>query len=251
MSIGEALAAARRQAGLTISQVSHRTRIREGIIRDIERDDYSHCGGDFYARGHIRSIAHAVGADPGPLISEYDATRRAPQPVTAADAFRPVTPIKLHERRRGHWGAALGLALVILVGFGAYHVISGIRHTPGAASTAASRTGSARHRHAGHARQRPAPKPSAVVAPYAHSVVIQLAAIEDCWVEFTSPSGGYLLQDYVVGGTSQTWTFGYAVDMRLGNPGGIRLTVDGKNPLPPGTANPITLSLGLNDKIST
>ena len=34
--------------------------------------------------------------------------------------------------------------------------------------------------------------------------------------------------------------------MRLGNPGGIRLTVDGKNPLPPGTDNPITLSLGLN-----
>ena len=32
--------------------------------------------------------------------------------------------------------------------------------------------------------------------------------------------------------------------MRLGDPGGIRLTVDGKNPLPLGTANPITLSLG-------
>jgi hypothetical protein len=39
--------------------------------------------------------------------------------------------------------------------------------------------------------------------------------------------------------------------MRLGNPGAIRLTVDGKNPLPPGTADPITLSLGLNDKISS
>ena len=64
MSIGDALAAARRQAGLTITQVSQRTCIRETIVRGIERGDYSACGGDFYARGHIRSIARAVGLDP-------------------------------------------------------------------------------------------------------------------------------------------------------------------------------------------
>ncbi len=254
MSIGETLAAARRQAGLTISQVSERTRIRETIIREIERDDYSSCGGDFYARGHVRSIARAVGADPGPLIGEYDATRRAPEPVTAADAFRPVTPIKLREPRRRHWGAALGLALVIVVGFGAYHVISSTRHTR-ATPMAAARSRVATHHHARHAQPtHPAPTTAPVVpvvAPYAHSVVIQLVAIEDCWVEFTSPGGGYLFQSYVDGGTSQTWTFSYAVDMRLGNPAGITLTVDGKNPLPAGTIDPITLSLGLNDKITS
>ena len=65
--IGEVLAAARSQAGLTITQVSQRTRIRETIIGGIERDDFSGCGGDFYARGHIRAIARAVGADGEPL----------------------------------------------------------------------------------------------------------------------------------------------------------------------------------------
>ena len=64
MSIGDALAQARSQAGLTIAQVSQRTRIRETIIRGIEHDDFSACGGDFYARGHIRSIARVVGARP-------------------------------------------------------------------------------------------------------------------------------------------------------------------------------------------
>jgi hypothetical protein len=34
-------------------------------------------------------------------------------------------------------------------------------------------------------------------------------------------------------------------------PGGVSLTVDGKNPLLPGTVNPITLSLGLNGNISS
>ena len=72
MSIGDTLAEARRQRGLTITQVSQETRIRETLIRGIEQGDFSSCGGDFYARGHIRSIASVVGVDPVPLIREYD-----------------------------------------------------------------------------------------------------------------------------------------------------------------------------------
>jgi hypothetical protein len=79
--IGEALGQARHEAGLTVTQVSEKTRIREAIIRDIERDDYSACGGDFYARGHIRAIARAAGTDSEPLIRQYDAAHRP------ADAF--------------------------------------------------------------------------------------------------------------------------------------------------------------------
>jgi hypothetical protein len=76
VSIGEVLAAARLEAGMTVSDVSDRTRITRTIITAIEVDDYAGCGGDFYARGHIRSIARAVGADPGPLIREYDGDRQ-------------------------------------------------------------------------------------------------------------------------------------------------------------------------------
>jgi uncharacterized protein DUF4115 len=67
-------------------------------------------------------------------------------------------------------------------------------------------------------------------------------------VGFTTPTGGYLFPSYVVAGTSKRWAFRHPVTMRLGNPGGIRLTVDGTNPLPPGTAHPLTLSLGLPGK---
>jgi len=78
VSIGEDLAEARCRARFSVAEVSQRTRIRETIIRGIEHDDYSACGGDFYARGHIRAIARAVGTDPGPLIEEYDAAHHAP-----------------------------------------------------------------------------------------------------------------------------------------------------------------------------
>jgi len=92
MSIGAELAAARRQAGLTVTEVSHRTRIREAIVQGIERDDFSPCGGDFYARGHIRAIARVAGIDPEPLVREYDEAREAAtQEITipAGRASRP------------------------------------------------------------------------------------------------------------------------------------------------------------------
>jgi hypothetical protein len=109
----------------------------------------------------------------------------------------------------------------------------------------------ASHRHPRAATPPPAPASTRAATPYAHTIAIHLTAIQDCWVGFTAPASGYLSQAYVVAGTSKTWTFRHAVDMRLGNPGGITLTVDGKNPLPPGTTQPITLSLGLDGKISS
>jgi Helix-turn-helix domain len=80
VGIGGALAEARSEAGLTVDQVSERTRIRATIIRAIERDDYAVCGGDFYARGHIRAIARVVGTDPAPLIEQYDIAHFLPPP---------------------------------------------------------------------------------------------------------------------------------------------------------------------------
>ena len=248
MSIGEDLAQARRRAGLTVTQVSQKTCIRETIIRGIEQDDYRACGGDFYARGHIRAIARVVGADPGPLIAEYDAAHHAPRPVTAADLLRPAGPVTIRERHRSHWAAVLALVLVAALGVVAYHVLAASRPAPAGHTAAGPGLHAASHR---HAAAPPAPAATAPApAPSAPKIAIHLIAIEDCWVGFTTPAGGYLFQSYVVAGTSKRWAFWHPVNIRLGNPGGIRLTVDGKNPLPPGTANPITLSLGVPGKIS-
>ena len=124
VSIGDTLAEARRQADLTVTQVSQRTCIRETIIRGIERGDYSACGGDFYARGHIRSIARAVGADPEALIREYDETQGEPRAISAADVFEPATPIKIRERRGPNGSRAMLLALAVVVGLVVYHLVS-------------------------------------------------------------------------------------------------------------------------------
>ena len=75
MSVGEALTKARLRAGLTVDELSERTRIRKTVISRIEQDDYDACGGDVFVRGYVRAIAGAVGIDARPLISEYNRTR--------------------------------------------------------------------------------------------------------------------------------------------------------------------------------
>lgn len=250
MSIGDALADARRQAGLTITQVSQRTCIRETIIRGIERGDFSACGGDFYARGHIRSVARAVGADDEELIREYDALHGAPQAIRAADVFEPATPIRLKERRRPNWSLAMVLVLAVIAGYGVYRVVnSSVSHS---ASVQAS-TGRLTQRHHTQPSTTSSTPPATPASPSVanQSVVISLTAIQDCWVEFTKPDGRFLSQAYVVGGSSKTWTFTQAVNMDIGNPGGIMLTVNGKKLGSPGSAGqPVTLSLGPGKPVS-
>ena len=118
MSIGGALADAREQAGLSVLQVSERTRIRPSIIRNIEADDYSECGGDFYARGDIRSIAEVVGADPAPLIQEYDRAYRAATGPAAATSLDELVRVSAKPEPPGRPGrlVILGLGLVAAAG---------------------------------------------------------------------------------------------------------------------------------------
>ena len=75
MTVGESLAQARRKAGLTIDELSERTKIRASVISSIEADDYEACGGDLYVRGYVRAIAGAIGVDAQGLIRSYDQAR--------------------------------------------------------------------------------------------------------------------------------------------------------------------------------
>ena len=112
MSIGEALASARREHGLTVDEVSQATRIRSTLIRAIENDDFGPCGGAVYARGHIRSIARAVGIDPTPLIEQFDAENgTAPQLVT--DGIFEAESKAKPERTGPRWGAAMVAAVLV------------------------------------------------------------------------------------------------------------------------------------------
>ncbi|MBA2640167.1 MAG: helix-turn-helix domain-containing protein [Nocardioidaceae bacterium] len=84
--VGSQLAGARQRLRLSIDDVADRTRIRPHVIDAIEVDDFSSCGGDVYARGHLRALARVLGVDGDPLVAQFDA-RYASAPVTARRVF--------------------------------------------------------------------------------------------------------------------------------------------------------------------
>jgi cytoskeletal protein RodZ len=166
MTIGETLAKARRDAGLTVTQVSERTRIRQAIIQAIERDDYTPSGGDFYARGNIRDIARVVGTDAVPLIAEYDETVREPEEITAAEALEPAMPVRAVEPRRTNWTVVLAVVLLAAFGFLGYRLASspaGHQTATPAAESAPAHHAAAHTRPSGHAAAHP--KPTATNRP--------------------------------------------------------------------------------------
>jgi cytoskeletal protein RodZ len=231
VSIGDSLAEARRQAGLTITQVGQQTRIRESIIRGIEADDFSGCGGDFYARGHIRSIATAIGLPAAPLIREYDAEHGAPGAMRAADVFEPSTPIKIRERRSPSLSLIVVVVLLAIIGFSAYHLVSSHRTNSATALPKVSAT----------VKPKPTAKPRPSPSATPSDVVIHLTANEACWAQLKNNSDGtQIYMGTIPAGSSMTWTEKHAVQMSLGNPGGIVLTVDGKRQTPH-TVEPVTL----------
>lgn len=240
MSIGDALAEGRRQAGLTITQVSQRTCIRETIIRAIERGDFSGCGGDFYARGHIRSIAGAVGIDPLPLIDEYDAIMGAPAVISAAEVFQPVVPVKLRERRKPNWTAALAVAVVFAAGIFGYEHFAGRSQAAPARQTAPHQAGTSAK---ALARTRTRVQVTHRTAHRSHRLDIRLTARQNCWVQITSATGRTIYRGMVYAGTSRNWVERHSVTMVIGNPAAVRLTVNGKNPVPRGSVSTLTLSL--------
>jgi cytoskeletal protein RodZ len=72
MSLGEFIQGARESAGLSIDELAERTSIRAGLLREIEKNNFVHCGGDTYARGHLRNIAAVISVDAQTLIDLYN-----------------------------------------------------------------------------------------------------------------------------------------------------------------------------------
>src|SRR4051812_13766253 len=69
--LGRALQQAREARGLSEVQVGEAINLRATVVRAIERDDFTLCGGDVYARGHVRAYAKHIGLDAAPLLEAY------------------------------------------------------------------------------------------------------------------------------------------------------------------------------------
>ncbi|MFE6687433.1 helix-turn-helix domain-containing protein [Streptomyces sp. NPDC057743] len=232
-SVGRALQQARIGAGLTVEEVSTATRVRIPIVHAIEQDDFSRCGGDVYARGHIRVLARAVFLDPQPLIARYDADHGGrPTPTVAAPLFEAerIRP----EPRRPNWTAAMVAAIVAVVGFAGFTFFSsgGKREAaPVATDTAkADKPGPAASTIRPRAPQpKPAPSDGAIAGLPKDKVTIKVTAKDgQSWVSAKDANGKLLQDGLLKQGESKTFTDKKRIDLVVGNAGAVQLYVNGK-----------------------
>lgn len=235
-SVGRALQQARIAAGLTVDEVSSVTRVRVPIVQGIEQDDFSRCGGDVYARGHIRVLARAVRLDPQALIDQFDAEHGGrPEPTPAAPLFdaERIRP----EPRRPNWTAAMVAAIVAVVGFVGFTLFSGGGGNDG--SSVAEETGSAKptasassspsaspSKSGGH---KPEPSESAIAGVPADKVTVKLTAEDgQSWISAQDHNGRLMDEGVLRKGQSKTFSDSKRIDLVLGNADAIKLFVNGK-----------------------
>jgi cytoskeletal protein RodZ len=263
VSIGQALAAARREAGLSVDDVSAKTRLRATVIRAIENDDFSLCGGDFYARAHLRTLATLVGADAAALVAEYDASHVDPDELPVASQVfeteatgRAIT--RRTERRAPNWGAAAAAMVLVVV-----IIVAGVQllgHGGGGgnnpvAQGSVSQTAppsSPAPTQSTVSPSEPAPSqdetpPSSAVAEAGVHVVLSVTTAK-CWVLASASNGSVIYQGVLNPGDSKTFDDAHKVSLRLGNAPATHLVVNNVDiGTPSSKTNVVDLSFGPGD----
>lgn len=131
MTIGAELRQAREQGGLTLVEISQRTKIRVPALRAIERDDFGQLPGGVISRGFLKLFAREVGLDADEIVTRFtaevesDATERHSRldrhgREVAADQGASVRHQEAAEgeRSRGPRAAALAVAVFAILAIG-------------------------------------------------------------------------------------------------------------------------------------
>lgn len=242
MDVGSTLHKARIERGLYIPELVYRTRIRADVIEAIEHNDFSKCGGDVYARGHVRALAAALEVPIEPLLEAMGA------PVDAASAEvveqEPLNIWELQERsrvpsERRLWTIA-AIAAVIIIAALVWQSRQGSSKplpTPTTtASTSASPTASASSTDtaspspsatdSSSASPTTSATPTATASPVAGSVRLRLDAYGTTWVEVTNASGTVYVGT-MRAGDHRNFSSTSTVSVTIGNAVAMTITANG------------------------
>lgn len=111
MTIGAALTQAREALGLTVQDVSLRTKIRGDYLRALENDAWEALPERTFTRAYLQRYAQELGLDPEPLLSRLDQAL-PPDPAAVRGDVAGRSELKRGETRRSEAGRRLeqGLA---------------------------------------------------------------------------------------------------------------------------------------------
>jgi cytoskeletal protein RodZ len=233
MNLGEVLKSARTAAGLSIEDLAAITSVRAGLLSEMERNDFSHCGGDIYARGHLRNIAPKLGLDPAQLIDLYNTEHSMEsRSINEMLAESNVTRVP-KEKKSLSWKvpAAFSVATLLVLGV-AQIVYSNINSSNTTSATpiesaSPSATPSA----------EPTPTSSSSEVPATGGVTLLITAARGNSLIDIVVDGEHVDKGSIFQGESKSFEATTSISVFFSNPAGLDVTVNGELLQPLGGQN--------------
>jgi len=237
MTLGRTIRDAREAAHVSIESLSDSTSIRIGLLSEMESDNFKHCGGDTYARGHLRNIAQRIGIDPQILIDLYN-DQHAAESQRIQDSLADNNVLQVpREKKSLSWKvpavASIAILLVIAV---VQIVISNQSSSPVAAPTISASTSPSVT-----ATPSATPTASVVAAPSTAATHGPVSLV------VSAPRGNSYIDIIVDGkdvekgsifqGETKSYKGSTAISVYFSNPAGLDVTFNGKLLAPLGGQN--------------
>ena len=246
MSLGSLITQARKSAGLSIEDLSAATNIRSSLLREMESDSFGNCGGETYARGHIRNIATKLGVDPLIFIAAFEEEQmqvdRSMQDLLVEKGVMK----EPQEARKVSWKVlatisvsslfVVGLAQIIISNTSSLDIPEPIATTSESASPTPSASAS-----------EATPTEEATVSTGTGVELVITATRAKSWLFVSDASGRTLFSGQIARGTAKTFSTDLSLNVKIGNAGGVDLTVNGKSVDPIGAdGEVVSVSYGVD-----
>ena len=223
----------------SLESLSDATSIRMGLLSEMESNNFKHCGGDIYARGHLRNIAAIIGLNPQILIDLY-IEEHAIESQRIQDSLVDNNVIQVpREKKSLSWKVPAVTSVAILLVIAVVQIVMSNQSPSQVATPSVSATPSASTTPS--TTPSATPTASAVAAPSATtthgpvSLVISASrgnSYIDIIVDGKEVEKGSIFQ-----GESKAYKGSALISVYFSNPAGLDVTFNGKLLAPLGGQN--------------
>ncbi len=227
MSLGAMIAKSRTDARLTVDELAKLTNIPTTLLRDMENDNFAKCGGETYARGHLRNIATKVGVDERIFLDLFEAEVTAPtKPIRDLLNENNVT-MPYQEPKRVSWKILASISAVALVLFAGSQIFFSNSDNGTDADVIAIASVSPTPKSETSESAEPIKSAPAEISG---GVKVEITASRGTtWLFATNENGKVLFSGQIGKGTSKTFSEVKQVNLKVGNAGGVDISVNGEN----------------------
>lgn len=231
MSLGSMISKARKDAGLSIDDLSAATNIRGPLLREMEANNFSQCGGDTYARGHIRNIATKLNVDPQIFLTAYEDEQmhidRSMQELLVENSVMR----EPSQTRKVSWKALVTISVASLFVAGLAQIIISNDSTPDIPAIiqeSPTPSPSPESTEEADSTEEVSPTDEATISTGQGVEVIITATRAKSWLFVSDATGRTLFSGQISTGVSKTFTSDQKLNLKVGNAGGVDLSVNGE-----------------------